>query len=88
MGPVSKTVAKEKDRTFRADVAAGRYTKKKLNPTFGMAIEEHLKKSKAENQQSTYERNKSLARHLKNHFKDKRIASIEKNEVLIRQYIE
>jgi len=86
-GPVSKTTAKEKDGIFRADVAAGRYKKKKQNPTFSMAIDEHLKKSKAENQPSTYSRYVSNANYLKSHFKDRRIKSIENNEILMRQYI-
>jgi len=86
-GPVSKTVAKEKNRALRAKVASGDYIKAKNNPKFFEAIDEHLKKSKAENQDSTYERNLISASYLKDHFKDKRISSIEGNQILIRQYI-
>lgn len=53
-GPVSKTVAKEKDRALRAEVAAGTYSKKKDNPLFTQALDEHLKKSAAENEASSY----------------------------------
>ena len=60
-GPVSKTVAKEKDNLFRADVAAGNYIKKKMDPPFDVAIEEHLKKCEAENHPSTLRRYKQLA---------------------------
>lgn len=86
-GPVSKTVAKEKDRDLKADVAAGRHKKKKDNPTFTKAIDEHLKKSAAENEDSSYKRNLSSASHLKAHFEKRRISAIEGNEVLMRQYI-
>ena len=86
-GPVSKTVAKEKDRALRADVAAGTYLKKKNNPPFTQALEEHLKKSKAENAPSSYRRNLLSARHLKAHFGNKRISAIESNQILMRQYI-
>jgi integrase len=86
-GPVSKTVGKEKDRTFRADVAAGTYQKKKDNPSFTQAMEEHLKKSEAENEASSYKRNLLSARHLKAHFGNKRISAIEGNQILMRQYV-
>ena len=61
-GPVSKTVAKEKDRSLRAEVAAGTYMKAKNNPVFSKALDEHLKRSKAENQGSTYRRNQLSAK--------------------------
>ena len=67
-GPVSKTVAKEKDGLFRADVAAGKYKKIKQDPPFTQALDEHLKKSKVENQASTYKRNLLSAKYLKAHF--------------------
>jgi integrase len=86
-GPVSKTIGKEKDRALRTDVASGKYTKKQNDPAFSTAIEEHLKKSKAENQPSTYKRNLLSAEYLKEHFKDKRISSIESNEILMRKYV-
>jgi integrase len=86
-GPVSKTIAKEKDRALRSDVASGDHAKRKSNLSFSAAIKEHLKRSKAENQKSTYARNKSIASHLQDHFKDKRISSIENNEILMRQYV-
>jgi integrase len=86
-GPVSKSVAKEKDRALRADVAAGRYKKKASNPPFTKAVEEHLKKSAVENERSSYRRNVLSAGHLKTHFGTRRIRDIENNEVLIRQYI-
>ena len=73
-GPVSKTVAKEKDGGMRSDVASGKYVRRKLDSKFSVTIEEHLKRSKLENQKSTYERNKSIAEHLKEHFNDKRIS--------------
>jgi integrase len=86
-GPVSKTVAKEKDRKFRSDVAEGIYIKSKNNPTFEQAIDEQLKKSKTENQPSTYERNLLSAKYLKDFCGTTRIRSIEGNEILMRKYI-
>jgi len=86
-GPVSKTVAKEKDGSFRAEVASGEYVKEKNNPPFDKAIDEYLKKSKAENQPSTYKRNLLSARYLKDHFGKRRISSIESNEILMRRYL-
>ena len=86
-GPVSKTVAKEKDWTLRAEVAAGTYLKKKNNPPFTQALEEHLKKSEAENEASSHKRNLLSAKHLKTHFGTRRISAIEGNQILMRQYI-
>lgn len=87
LGPVSKTVAKEKDRAFRSKVASGEYIKTKNNPPFDKAIDEHLKTCKAKNQPSTYKRYCSSADHLKAHFGKKRIRSIESNEILMRKYM-
>lgn len=86
-GPVNKTVAKEKDRKFRADVAAGIYQKQKNDMAFDKAIDEHLKRSKQNNAPSTYTRNQINALHLKDHYGSRRISTIENNEVLINQYI-
>lgn len=86
-GRVSKTIAKEKDRTFRVQVASGAYASKKNDPPFIQAIEEHLKKSEAENQKSSHKRNLLSAKHLKAHFANRRISEIEGNEVLMRKYI-
>ena len=86
-GPVNKTVAKEKDRKFRSDVAAGIYKKEKDNPLFNDALDGHLKKSKAENAESSYRRNLLSARHLKSFFGKKRISKIQSNEVLMRKYM-
>jgi integrase len=84
---VSKTVAKEKDRAMRTNVANGTYVKSKKDPPFDMALDEQLKRSKAENQPSSYKRNLYSAKYLKEHFGSRRISAIESNEVLIRQYI-
>jgi len=86
-GPVSKTVAKEKDGSFRAEVASGKYKKSKNDPSFSKALDEQLKKSKAENQASSYKRNLLSAKHLKEHYREKRISAIEGNEILIRKYV-
>ena len=86
-GPVSKTVAKEKEAKFRADVASGDYIKSKNNPTFEKAIDEHLKKSEAENQPGTHRYYTMCAKHLREHYGKKRIRSIEGDEVLIRRYV-
>ena len=86
-GPVSKTVAKERDTSLKADVATGRYKKRKDDPLFTKAIEEHLKKSQAENEASIYVRNVVSAQHLKDHFGNRRISAIEGNQILMRQYI-
>ena len=68
-------------------MASGDYIKAKKNPKFDQAIDEQLKKSKAENQESTYERNKISAKYLKDFYGSVRVRSIEGNEILIRKYI-
>ena len=70
-GPVNKSTAKDKDRQSRVKVAAGEYVKKKDNPTFKKAIEEHLKKSDYRD----FERQMLTFRHYEKDFlirKDKR----------------
>lgn len=42
-GPVSKTVAKEKDKIFYNDVISGRYAKNQKNPEFEKAVDDFLK---------------------------------------------
>ena len=86
-GPVSKTAAKEKDRKMRSEVADGTYIKNKNNPTFSESVDEHLKKSMAENQLSSYQRNTLSAKYLKAFFGDRRIRTIEGNEILMRKYV-
>jgi len=86
-GPVSKTVAKEKDRNLRASVADGRYVKARNNPPFDKALDEQLKRSRAENEESSYKRNVASAKHLKSFFGSKRIRKIESDELLMRKYI-
>lgn len=86
-GPVNKTIAKEKDRKFRADVAAGIYKKEKDDPPFDKALDEHLKKSKTENTESSDNRNLLSARHLKAFFGKKSISKMQNNEVLMRRYM-
>jgi len=86
-GPVSKTVAKEKDRELRVAVADGTYIKAKNNPPFDKALDEHLKRSKVENELSSYKRNVSGAKHLRAFFGSKRIRRIENDELLMRKYI-
>lgn len=39
-----------------AEVAAGTYSKNKNNPIFTQALDEHLKKSAAENEASSYKK--------------------------------
>lgn len=86
-GPVNKTVASEKDMLFRGQVASGEYIREKDNLVFSKAIEEALKRSKAENTDGSYKRNILNAEHLKSFFGDRRISEIESNEVLMRKYI-
>ena len=86
-GPVSKTIASEKDRRFRSDVASGKHQRKADNPLFKEAMREYLKQSKAQNVESSYKRNILSASHLSGFFGSKRIWSIESNEVLMRKYI-
>jgi len=86
-GPVTKTVAKEKDRKFRSDVASGVHIKSKNNPPFNKAMDEQLKKSQVENQPSSYKRNFHSAVYLKAHFGSKRVRSIESDQLLMRKYI-
>lgn len=87
LGPVNKTVAGEKDRAFRAKVASGEYVRDQDDMLFEKAMAEHLKKSQAENQPSTYERNCISAKFLIEHFGGRRISTIEGNQVLMRQYL-
>lgn len=87
LGPISKTVAKEKDRTFRTEVADGRYQKRKNDLPFSKAMDEYLKKSATQNKVSSYKRNELSAKHLKAHFGDRKLSKIEGNEVLIRNYV-
>jgi len=86
-GPVNKTVAKERDGKFRADVAAGTYKKESDDPPFDKALDEHLKKSKAENTESSYKRNLLSAKHLKAFFGNKPVSTIQNNQVLMRKYM-
>jgi len=86
-GPVSKTVAKEKDNKLRAAVADGTYTKAKNNPPFDIALDEQLKRSKVENEESSYKRNVASSKHLRAFFGSRRIRSIENDELLMRKYI-
>ena len=86
-GPVSKTVAKEKDNKMRAAVADGTYIKAQNNPPFDKALDEQLKRSKVENEESSYKRNVASSKHLRAFFGNRRIRSIENNELLMRKYI-
>ena len=86
-GPVNKTVATEKDRKFRSDVASGEYQRKVDNPLFRVAMKEHLKRSKAQNTESSYLRNTLSARHLNGFFGNRRINAIEGNRVLMQGYL-
>ena len=57
---------------------------RKNDPQFFQAIEEDLKKSRAEN---SYGRNRLSVRHIKAHLKNRKVSKIEGNEVLMRRYI-
>ena len=87
LGPVSKSVAAKKDRALRVAVADGRYVKRINNPTFEDAIKGYLQQSKAVNSPGTYRANLYKAKHLRAFFGRRRIRSIERNEVLMRRYI-
>ena len=86
-GPVSKTVATEKDIKMRASVGDGTYSKAKNNPPFDIALDEQLKRSKVENEESSYKRNFASSKHLRAFFGSRRIRSIENDELLMRKYI-
>jgi len=86
-GPVSKTRAKELDRAFRSEVASGDYIKAKHNPKFSEAVQEALKRSKAKNAASSYKEYIRYGKYLSEHFGQKRIRSIENDEILMRKYI-
>jgi integrase len=86
-GPVNKTVAKEKDRKFRSEVASGSYQKQKNDLPFDKAVLDHLKRSHQNNASSSYRRNQSIAEHLEGHYKKRKISTIENNEILIRKYV-
>jgi integrase len=86
-GPVSKTVAKEKDRKFRTDAASGAYKKKQQDPHFDKTLDDHLKHVKSVNTKSTWQRYRQSAVFLKEHYGSKRISAIEGNEILLRKFI-
>lgn len=87
-GPVNKTVAKERDRKFRTEVASGDYVRSENDPTFDKAMAAHLKRCKTVNQESTYRAYELNSRSLLNHFGKKRISAIEKDESLMRKYLD
>jgi hypothetical protein len=72
-GPVTKSVAKEKDIKYQADVANGDYTKLKDNPLFETALDDHLKWSKAHNAPRTWSSKVDITKKLKPFFGGKRI---------------
>jgi len=88
LGPVSKTVAKEKDRKFRSDVAGGKYIKLKNNPLFEDAVEDFLKWSKVHNKPNSYTANKYRAVHLKAFFNGRRVRMIEGNQILMLKFVQ
>ena len=55
--------------------------------TFSIALDEQLKRSKVENEESSYKRNVSSSKHLRAFFGNRRIRSIENDELLMRKYI-
>lgn len=85
-GRVSKTIAKEKDRAFRSQVASGNYKKINQDPPFDLAMDEYLKKKKAEIASSTYERYITHARYLKDHYGNMRISKIEGDQLLAERF--
>jgi len=87
-GSVNKTVATEKDRSFRTQVASGEYVCIKNDPPFNRAMTEHLDKCRAINQESTYTAYEISSRFLIDHFGKKRISQIERNKALMESFME
>ena len=87
-GPVSKTVAKEKESRFYNDVISGRYAKNQKNPDFEKAIDDFLKWSKKNNKPTTYLANTFRAKHLKTFFAKRKVSKIQDDKKLMEQFIE
>lgn len=85
-GPVSKTVAKEKDMAFRSQVAGGAYKKIKNDPPLDLALDEYLKKKKDEITQGSYKRYVLSAKYLKDHYGNIRISKIEGDQLMAERF--
>jgi integrase len=87
-GPVSKTIAKEKDIKFFNEVASGEYVKNQKDPAFDKAVDDHLKWSKKNNKPNTHLANTYRAKHLQAFFGNCRVSKIQDDKKLMEQFIE
>ena len=75
-GAISKTVAKEKERKFRNEVASEDYEKKKKNVLFEKLVEQYLEYSKVNKRHKSYLRDVTSTNALLTFFKGKSLTEI------------
>ena len=83
-GAISKTVAKEKERKFRNEVASDDYEKRKKNILFEKLVEQYLEYSMVNKRPRTYRREIGLTNSLLMLFKGKHLTEI--HPFLIERY--
>jgi len=76
VGPVNRTVAKEKLVIRKREVIQGQYKPKVVQIAFDKFSEEYLKYAKANNRPSSHIRKVDAFKHLKKHFTGKRLLDI------------
>ena len=75
-GKVSKTIAKEKERRFRNDIASGEYEANKKRILFEKFATLYLEHSKTVKRLSSYGRDKGAIKRLSSFFKGKYLSEI------------
>jgi len=75
-GPVSKTVAREKDRKLRTEVAEGRFQRRGENPPVSKLVEQYLEWSRVNKRPKSHIRDVSSTKHLLAAFGDRRLDGI------------
>ena len=75
-GKVSKTIAKEKERKFRNDVASGEYESKKKRILFEKFAKQYLEHAKTIKRLSSYKRDEGSVKRLTSFFKGKYLSDI------------
>jgi integrase len=75
-GPVSKTVAKEKDRKLRTEVAEGKFQRRGENPPFPKLMDRYLEWSQVNKRPGSYQRDLASTKHLKAAFGKRRLDGI------------
>ena len=83
-GPISKTVAKEKEEKFRTKILEGKYSQKAKRILFETFSEKYIENAKLNKKPSSARRNESSINMLMPHFKGKLISSI--HPFMVEQY--